>query len=63
MDWPGLLRLGLTRLRLRPDQFWALSPVELLLMLGLDQVSPPLTRDRLEVLSRAYPDTDAGGEQ
>ncbi|MDH4538959.1 phage tail assembly chaperone [Sulfitobacter faviae] len=33
-DWPALLRVGLSRLGLLPDQFWALTPAELQLMLG-----------------------------
>ena len=31
MDWPGLLRVGLLRLRLKPCEFWALTPAELAL--------------------------------
>ena len=56
MDWPGLLRLGLGRLHLRPGEFWALTPVELLLMLGLEAGDGPLTRARLADLSAAFPD-------
>ena len=56
MDWAGLLRLGLTRLELSPAAFWALTPIELSLMLGLDQATPPLSRARLEALAAAYPD-------
>lgn len=56
MDWAGLLRLGLTRLRLTPAQFWALTPIELLVMLGLEHSSGPFTRDRLAALASAYPD-------
>jgi len=56
MDWPNLLRAGLHDLRLRPDQFWALTPAELQIMLGLDQRLLPLARDRFEALQAAYPD-------
>ena len=55
-DWPGLMRAGMVGLRLRPAEFWALTPAELLLMLGLDAARPPMARARLEELARAYPD-------
>lgn len=55
-DWPGLMRAGLLGLRLHPDAFWALTPAELLLMLGQGSGTAPLTRARLEELARAFPD-------
>lgn len=55
-DWPGLLRLGLTGLRLSPAQFWALTPAELMLMLGHDGAGAPMGRGRLEELAQAFPD-------
>jgi uncharacterized phage protein (TIGR02216 family) len=55
-DWPGLLRLGLMQLRLRPDQFWALTPWELALMLGHGPVANTMNRNRLQDLIAAYPD-------
>jgi len=57
-DWPGLMRAGLLGLRLRPDEFWALTPAELLLMLGHGSGAAPLTRARLDELARAFPDTN-----
>lgn len=56
MDFPGLLRLGLQHLRLKPAEFWALTPIELMLMLGLAAGSQPMARARLDALVRAYPD-------
>lgn len=62
-DWPGLLRLGLGSLKLRPDEFWALTPVELLLMLGAEPGGDaPLGRARLEELVREFPDMTEDGE-
>ena len=68
LDWPGLLRAGLVRLRLKPAEFWALTPHELMLMLGLGQGGPtPMARARLDELARAFPDRtperDDDGEQ
>ncbi|MBT0957059.1 phage tail assembly chaperone [Alphaproteobacteria bacterium KMM 3653] len=60
MDWAGLLRLGLGRLRLSPADFWALTPYELTLMLGLEPGDAPLTRARLDALTQAFPDTPKG---
>jgi uncharacterized phage protein (TIGR02216 family) len=56
-DWPGLMRAGLRHLGLSPDVFWGLSPVELMLMLGLESGPAAMARSRLEELARAYPDT------
>ncbi|MGH1367262.1 MAG: rcc01693 family protein [Maritimibacter sp.] len=58
-DWAGLLRLGLMGLGLRPHEFWALTPAELMVMLGQDGAQAPLGRSRLEELARAFPDLDA----
>jgi uncharacterized phage protein (TIGR02216 family) len=60
IDWPGLMRVGMGHLRLTPDQFWRLSPVELRIMLGAEAAVPPLTRARLEELAAAYPDRGKG---
>lgn len=55
LDWPSLMRAGMIGLRLPPDQFWALTPAELRLLLGYDQ-SQPLQRQGLDALMAAYPD-------
>ncbi|MCU0912076.1 MAG: phage tail assembly chaperone [Rhodobacteraceae bacterium] len=61
-DWPGLMRLGLRGLGLTPAEFWALTPAELMLMLGQDGgASPPLSRARLMELAAAYPDVTRKG--
>lgn len=57
-DWPALMRAGISGLRLPPDQFWALTPAELALMLGAGGGQVPLSRGRLEELARAFPDMD-----
>ncbi len=64
LDWPGLMRLGLGRLGLRPAEFWALTPAELLLMLG--QGAPPsaqagpLDAAGLAALAARFPDKVKG---
>ncbi len=56
-DWPAMLRAGIGGLHLQPRDFWALTPAELLMMLGLDRDTPPvLDRARLNELSRQFPD-------
>lgn len=55
-DWPALMRLGLRGLGLRPAEFWALTPVELMVMLGREGGAAPMGRARLEELARAFPD-------
>lgn len=61
-DWPGLMRLGLKGLGLRPAEFWALTPAELMIMLGREGGAAPLGRARLEELARAFPDRGSGQE-
>lgn len=56
MDWAGLLRLGLGALRLSPAEFWALTPIELVLSAGLDTERAPMTRAGLDALLTAHPD-------
>ncbi|RKF12967.1 phage tail assembly chaperone [Roseovarius spongiae] len=55
-DWPALMQAGLRGLRLRPAEFWALTPAEFRLMLGEAQGLAPLARDGLEALMRSFPD-------
>lgn len=56
LDWPTLMRGGLARLRLRPDEFWRLTPIEFLLLAGHPGAARATTRDTLERLTRAFPD-------
>ncbi|WP_371823313.1 rcc01693 family protein [Paracoccus sp. Z118] len=57
LDWPGLMRAGLLGLRLNPAQFWALTPAELALMLGIEAgAGGQMTRERLAELAAAFPD-------
>lgn len=60
LDWPALMRAGLKGLGMTPDQFWALTPAELQLMLGATGVQAPLLRDGLVALMAAYPDKSEG---
>lgn len=57
-EWPALMRLGIKGLGLRPSEFWALTPAELLLMLGAGSGTAPMGRARLEELAKAFPDED-----
>jgi uncharacterized phage protein (TIGR02216 family) len=56
IDWRGLMQAGLHGLGLEPAVFWRLTPVELRMMLGREQMVPPLTRARLAELAAAFPD-------
>jgi uncharacterized phage protein (TIGR02216 family) len=56
VDWPGLMHVGLARLRLRPDEFWGLTPIEFLLLTGLGAGGRSTTREALERLGREFPD-------
>ncbi len=56
LDWPAMLRAGISGLGLGPDQFWRLTPAEFLLMLGEGGGPAPLGRRRFEELLAAFPD-------
>jgi len=58
IDGPGLMRAGIGGLRLLPREFWALTPAELRMMLGVGAAVPPLSRARLEELAAAFPDRE-----
>jgi len=60
-DWPGLMRAGLHGLGLRPSEFWALTPVELMVMLGREAPAGGFTRARLDGLMARYPDRPGPG--
>lgn len=62
IDWPHLMRLGLGTLRLTPEVFWAMTPVEFLAALqgaGLIPTGGAMDRNVLETLMTAFPDMPA----
>lgn len=59
LDWPGLMRAGMRGLGLTPAAFWALTPAELALMLGVAAGPRGMDRARLAELAAAYPDQPA----
>lgn len=59
MDWPALMHAGLRGLGLSPEVFWALTPAELMFLLGGGGAGP-MNRARLDELARAYPDETGG---
>ncbi|MEM7243272.1 MAG: rcc01693 family protein [Pseudomonadota bacterium] len=57
MDWQGLMRLGLFELRLKPAEFWDLTPIELLVMTGQAGAGDgAMNRSKLNALIARYPD-------
>ena len=57
IDWPTLLRIGLGSMGLKPNDFWALTPAEFLLMAGLEPgSSAAMTRKELDALRARFPD-------
>ena len=59
--WPGLMQLGLVRLRLAPEVFWELTPAELMLMAGQGAGRAALTRAGLAELAARFPDRPRAG--
>lgn len=65
LDWAGLLRVALLStarggLGLRPAEFWALTPAELALMLGIEPGSGAMTRARLAQMAARFEQAGAG---
>ena len=59
LAWQRMMRLGLGRLGLAPETFWAMTPGEFRAALegaGLLAPGAGMTRARLETLMRAHPD-------
>jgi uncharacterized phage protein (TIGR02216 family) len=59
-DWPALMRAGIGGLGLRPSEFWALTPAELQMMLGVGGGAKPMGRARLTELMTDFPDKMQG---
>ena len=65
IDFQGLMRAALTPpgmggLGLTPREFWALTPIELRLMLGKGEGGALMNRARLDELTAAFPDKARG---
>jgi uncharacterized phage protein (TIGR02216 family) len=63
IDWPGLMRAGLYGLGLQPREFWALTPMELAMMLGREGAAPGMSRGALETLMSRFPDGSANADE
>lgn len=58
-NWPAMLRIGLHQLGLKPDEFWALTPLEFLIISGLEgRQLAMMTRADLTGLQARFPDRD-----
>ncbi len=55
-DWPALMRMGMHGLGLKPWEFWALTPAELMILTGREVLEMPFDRARLAELAAAFPD-------
>lgn len=55
-DWEGLLKLGISQLRLKPNEFWQLTPAELRMIVDAPTAAP-LNRSKLADLMAAFPDS------
>jgi uncharacterized phage protein (TIGR02216 family) len=58
-DWAAMMRVGLYDLRLHPDQFWGLTPLEFLIISGLEaRETAAMTRAVLQELCAQFPDME-----
>ena len=55
-EWPLLLEAGVRGAGLKPGEFWALTPAELLLILGQGGGGRQMAREALAALEAAFPD-------
>ncbi|MEM6478414.1 MAG: rcc01693 family protein [Pseudomonadota bacterium] len=56
-DWEAVCRLGIGELRLRPEDFWRLTPAELQMMVAPKGIKP-LDRPGLSALMARFPDVN-----
>lgn len=56
------MRAGVQGLGLKPEEFWALTPAELQLMMGEAERQGPLLSAGLDALMAAYPDDEEKDE-
>lgn len=57
------MRAAINGLGIKPAEFWALTPVELMIMLGRDGGSAPLGREGLDALTAAFPDIGESSDE
>lgn len=62
-DWAALMRAGLHDLRLKPVEFWSLTPAELAIMLGQSGWVAPMNRGQLNALLASYPDQKGSSDE
>jgi uncharacterized phage protein (TIGR02216 family) len=56
-DWPALMQLGMRQMALKPDEFWSLTPIELLIISGtLRRRNDAMTRSVFSALCNQFPD-------
>jgi len=56
-NWAAMMRIGLHQMGLKPDEFWRLTPLEFLIITGLEgQTSAAMTRADLAGLCARFPD-------
>ncbi|MCF6443484.1 phage tail assembly chaperone [Nereida sp. MMG025] len=56
LDWGALMRVGLGQAGLPPATFWAMTPYEFSLSLGLEPPQTPLRFQGFADLMAAFPD-------
>jgi uncharacterized phage protein (TIGR02216 family) len=63
--WGALMRAGMGRLRIAPDQFWRMTPKELAAALdgaaGRAGAAHPMGRAAFEALMARFPDSSVDG--
>ena len=60
-DWAAMIRVGIGQLRLPVADFWALTPVELMILVNPDgsQIRP-MGRSGFEAMQAQFPDEFGG---
>ena len=54
--WYRLMQVGMVHLRFKPNEFWELTPAELMLLMGDTVKDDPITRSGLAELISRFPD-------
>lgn len=56
-DWSAMTRVAIGDMGLKPNEFWALTPAEFLIMSGIGSGPQPMGRAGLMELLARFPDT------
>lgn len=60
-DWTAMMRVGIGQLRIPVDEFWRMTPAELMLVINPDgTLARPMGRSGFDAMQAQFPDENGG---